>query len=128
MSPARRYLGSFPCSAAGARSARSALKQFARLYLANRQLDDFETAIGEALANAVEHSAATKIAVACAYESSHLIAEIKDDGCGFFPAASVSRPPHDAVRGFGLFIMHQLLDEIEFLDGGRRLRLVMRVP
>ena len=124
----RRYLGSFPCSAAGARRARSALKQFARLYLADRRLDDFETAIGEALANAVEHSAAKNIVVACAYESSQVIAEIEDDGRGFFPASNVARPPHDAVRGFGLFIMHQLLDEIEFLDGGRRLRLVMRVP
>ena len=76
----------------------------------------------------MEHSAAKNIVVACAYESSQVIAEIEDDGRGFFPASNVARPPHDAVRGFGLFIMHQLLDEIEFLDGGRRLRLVMRVP
>ena len=124
---AHRYLGSFPCTAAGARRARALLKQFAQSVLTPRELQDFEAAMGEALANAVEHGQGSALSVSCWSEPGAIVTEIVHDGRGFLPPSRVALPPGAAPRGYGLFIMHQLLDEIEFLDDGRRLRLVKRV-
>lgn len=128
MGTIRRYCGSFPRSPSGARRARGLIKNFAKAYLSGCDLEDFETAIGEALANAVEHSDASTLTVRCWCESGCLVTELEDDGRGFFPPLSFQAPPDGALRGFGLFIMHQLLDEIDFLDNGKRLHLVKRLP
>jgi hypothetical protein len=32
------------------------------------------------------------------------------------------------LRGYGLFIMHHVLDGMEFLDGGTGLRLFKKLP
>jgi anti-sigma regulatory factor (Ser/Thr protein kinase) len=124
---AYRYVGSFRCSGAGARHARALIIEFARAGLSRQELQDFETAIGEALANAVEHSKGSNLTVECRREHGAIIAEIENDGNGFLPPPGVTRPPKGALRGYGLYIMHRLLDEVEFLDDGKRLRLVKRV-
>lgn len=128
MPAARRYLGSFPCSASGARLARGAIKHFAAQFLRESALEDLETAVGEAVANAVEHSDATTLTVRCSFTARRLIAEIEYDGRPFSPPTNVEPPPREAMRGFGLFIMHRLLTEVEFFNEGRGLRLVMRAP
>jgi anti-sigma regulatory factor (Ser/Thr protein kinase) len=120
----RRYQGSFPCSPIGARQARCAVRTFVRAWLSGRDLNDFEAAIGEVLANAVEHSRGEKIAIECYFEAGKVIAEIRDRGCGFPTPAAIEAPQDGALRGYGLFIVHRLLDEVEYLDGGRMLRLV----
>lgn len=120
----RRYEGSFPCSPIGARQARCALRAFAKAWLNGRDLTDFEGAVGEVLANAVEHGGGPTIAVACYFDSGRVVAEIQDHGAGFLPPAAIQAPAGGALRGYGLFIMHRLLDEVEYLDNGCRLRLV----
>ncbi|MBV9718473.1 MAG: ATP-binding protein [Candidatus Eremiobacteraeota bacterium] len=127
MGVARRYRGSFPCSASGAREARREYVKFAAQRLSGRDLSDFETAIGEALANAVEHSHASTLTVTGFDDGERLVAEIRDDGRGFLPRLDIE-PVRGALRGYGLYIMHQLLDEVEFSDDGRSLRLVKRLP
>lgn len=122
-----RYKESFPCTAEGARCARKSLRNFAQEWLAGRDLADFETAVGEVLANAVEHSKSSTLTVDCSWCAGKLVTEIQDDGLGFLPPSTVRRPSGDALRGYGLFIMHQVLDELDFLDGGRRVRLVKNV-
>jgi len=120
----RRYEGSFQCSPIGARQARCAIKSFARTWLSGRDLSDFEAAVGEVLANAVEHGGGPMITVECYFDSGRVVAEIQDHGAGFLPPAAIEAPSGGALRGYGLFIMHRLLDEVEFLDSGCKLRLV----
>lgn len=110
----------------GARQARCAITAFARGWLRGRDLTDFEGAIGEVLANAVEHGGGPEITVECYFDSGRVVAEIEDHGAGFLPPPAVHAPVGGAPRGYGLFIMHRLLDEVEFLDSGRKLRLVKR--
>ncbi len=121
---ANRYRGSFPASPIGARRARCAVTTFAKAWLSGRDLNDFETAVGEVLANAVEHGGGESVTVECYFESGKVVAEIRDRGGGFLPPAAFQAPLGGAPRGYGLFIMHCLLDEVQFLDGGRTLRLV----
>lgn len=123
----RGYEGSFPCSPIGARQARCAITAFAKGWLSGRDLTDFEGAIGEVLANAVEHGRGSKISVECYADSDRVVAEIRDYGHGFLPPAAVRVPTGAALRGYGLFIVHRLLDEVEYLDNGSRLRLVKRL-
>ncbi len=97
---------------------------FARAWLRGRDLSDFEAAIGEVLANAVEHGGGDSVTVECYFDSGKVIAEIRDCGGGFLPPAAIEAPLRGAPRGYGLFIMHCLLDEVHFLEGGRMLRLI----
>jgi anti-sigma regulatory factor (Ser/Thr protein kinase) len=90
-------------------------------------LSGFELASGEALANCVEHAGGPTLVVVCWCDRGRLTAEIWHQGRGFVPPAAVSAPPAGAPRGYGLFIMHELLDAIEFIDGGRGLRLVKEI-
>jgi anti-sigma regulatory factor (Ser/Thr protein kinase) len=108
----------------GARRARCAITAFAKTWLSGRDLTDFEGAIGEVLANAVEHSGGAEISVECYVDSERVVAEIQDHGAGFLPPAAIRVPAGGAPRGYGLFIMHRLLDEVEYLDNGCKLRLV----
>jgi anti-sigma regulatory factor (Ser/Thr protein kinase) len=120
----RRYEGSFPASPIGARQARCAVTAFAKVLLRGRDLTDFESAIGEVLANAVEHGGGTRITVECYVHSGRVVAEIQDYGAGFLPPEAIKPPTGGALRGYGLFIVHRLLDKVEYLDNGCRLRLV----
>jgi anti-sigma regulatory factor (Ser/Thr protein kinase) len=110
----------------GARQARSAITAFARGWLRGRDLTDFEGAVGEVLANAVEHGGGPEITVRCYFDCGRVVAEIEDHGAGFLPPQAIRAPVGGAPRGYGLFIMHRLLDEVEYLDNGRKLRLVKR--
>ncbi len=89
-----------------------------------RDLTDFESAVGEVLANSVEHGRGTKITVECYSDSRRVVAEIQDYGAGFLPPPTSEAPAGGAPRGYGLFIMRRLLDEVEFLDNGCKLRLI----
>jgi anti-sigma regulatory factor (Ser/Thr protein kinase) len=95
-------------------------------------LDDIELAVGEALANAVEHGRQDEagfIEVILRRDMHSLVIEIKDNGRGFDHGSSVHRRPSaGALRGFGTFIMREFMDEIEYSERGTRLRLTKRLP
>jgi anti-sigma regulatory factor (Ser/Thr protein kinase) len=101
--------------------------EFAGFWLGDEDLVSFEMALGEALANCVEHGGGPSLAVTCWRDDASLVAEIRHEGRGFEPPATVAAPPQGALRGYGLFIMHAVLDRIEFLEGGRGLRLSKRI-
>lgn len=122
-----RSRASFPCSAEGARRARKYVVAFASRYLQGEDLANVEIALGEALANCVEHGGGPTIVVECWRDERSLYAEIRGRGSGFEPPATVSAPPQGALRGYGLFIMYAVLDGVEFLEGGRALRLWKRI-
>jgi anti-sigma regulatory factor (Ser/Thr protein kinase) len=99
---------------------------FARAWLHARDATDFELCIGEALANAVEHGGGATMAITCERDGGRVVVEIADCGPGFEWRGGPRLPDASGCGGYGLYIMHQLLDELEVLDGGRRLRLVKR--
>jgi anti-sigma regulatory factor (Ser/Thr protein kinase) len=124
MSRPERFSGRFTCSPTGARRARKVVTQFAETWLRGEDLMHFEMACGEALANCVEHTDCRTMSVECWLDGERLMTEIRQDGNGFVPPECVAPPPQGAPRGYGLFIMHSVLDGVEFLDNGTGLRLI----
>jgi len=125
---APHYNETFACTPTEARRARKAVAQFAGAWLYGRDSCDFETAVGEALANAVEHGRCSWMTVDCVYTHHRLVAEIAQNGVGFQPPCERRAPAEGSPRGYGIFIMQSLLDQLEFYENGTRLRLVKRAP
>jgi anti-sigma regulatory factor (Ser/Thr protein kinase) len=121
-----QFRETFACTPLDARRARKAIAAFARTWLRDIESNDFETAVGEALANAVEHGKASELTVDCRYRRNKIVAEIYQNGVGFLPPADIRMPPHGAPRGYGLFIMRSVLDAVEYREGGTRIRLIKR--
>jgi anti-sigma regulatory factor (Ser/Thr protein kinase) len=109
------------------REAREAVIDYARLCGFPSQLTiDIALGVGEALANAVEHGNKDLgfISVTCSFADGVLSIEVCDEGGGF-DVGNVSkrhRQP-DAVRGFGMSIMHAVMDSVEYKERGTCVRL-----
>ena len=95
-----------------------------------QQLSDIETAIGEALANAAEHGhrVESRFDVRIFVERAMLVIEVQDDGAGFVAQPLDDEPVHDAPRGFGIYLMRHLMDEVDYNAGGTCVRLAKRLP
>lgn len=87
---------------------------------------DLEHAIGEALANAVEHGYKEKtyFEVRCRSNGKQILIEVEDDGPGY-EREKIARGP--GLRGYGFTMMHSLVDSITVLKRGRLIRLEKRV-
>ena len=96
------------------RSARGALHAFGEYHhVAPRDLESLTFALGEALANAIEHSRSSDvIEVRCRIEDDKIVATIVDSGIGFrsdrTPGAKTPEPLSE--RGRGLPIMRSCSD------------------
>ena len=120
----RSFRMSIPSSAAGAVHLR---KQFIRFLEAAHPdastIADIEVVIGEALANAAEHGHRPHgtIRIEAAIANGSLEAAVSDDGPGFFLRGPISaeQPPPHAPRGYGLFLIRTLVDELELRDDGK---------
>jgi anti-sigma regulatory factor (Ser/Thr protein kinase) len=115
---------SLPNTASGAVHAR---KQFIR-FIEHFQLDselvaDMQAVIGEALANAAEHGYKRHgtIRVEAVLTGEYLEASVSDNGPGFLlrRPISVDHLPALSPRGYGLFLIRTLVDELEFRDDGK---------
>lgn len=125
--PERQYTETFACNPVEARRARKAIAAFARVWLKGIDAIDFESAAGEALANAINHGKCNRLNVACHFSRQKVVAEIQQqEGVAFQPPASSTPPAAGAVGGYGIFIMRSVLDELEYREDGRRVRLVKR--
>jgi serine/threonine-protein kinase RsbW len=88
---------------------------------------DVVVAVGEAIDNAVEHASATKVRIECRFDEGSLLVEVCDDGLGFpdwnkVPLAGERQPLSDGgvrVRGYGIHLMRELMDDLSFKDDGR---------
>lgn len=131
----RTYRASYPRGYESVRTARRALSAFAASCgFGSTVLSDIESAVGEALANAAEHSdreAASGIDVAATFECSRLVIQIQDHGRGFDCEAALERaaevPYRGATRGFGIFLMRTLMDEVAYSEHGSSIQLVKRL-
>ena len=93
-----------------------------------------ELAFREALANAIRHGchgdAAQYVRCWVTYEETDdVVLVVRDPGSGFDPAAVPD--PLDAVNtlnrgGRGIFLMRGLMDHVQFVDGGREVRMRKR--
>jgi anti-sigma regulatory factor (Ser/Thr protein kinase) len=124
-----RYQVDVPNALESVGHVRRALVHFARCAgLGGTALEDFESAIGEALANAAEHGGRS-IAIRAEVVDTSIRVEIGDGGRGFegWNNLNEMQPKSSAPRGFGIFIMRSLMDHIEYSEGGSRIRLVKRL-
>jgi serine/threonine-protein kinase RsbW len=91
---------------------------------------DIRLAAGEALSNAVEHGKnahSTGFAVECSFDGIELAILIQDTGQGFpAPSDRSSVEPDQRGRGFGIFLMRRLMDDVSFARNGSLVRLVRR--
>jgi len=93
---------------------------------------DIRLAAGEALSNAVEHGSpahSVGFTVECSFDGSQLSIEVRDSGHGFTaPSTRGSVEPDHRGRGFGIFLMRRLMDDVVFARNGTIVRLVRRHP
>ncbi len=93
-----------------------------------------ETALREALANAVVHGnhsdTSKKVRVCCGCDSTNgILIAIKDEGGGFDPTKVPSPLSGEHVasdHGRGIFLINMLMDETHFEDGGREIHMRKR--
>jgi serine/threonine-protein kinase RsbW len=89
-----------------------------------------DLALQEALANGIRHGCKgdptkhVRCSVSC--DETNLTIVVRDDGPGF-DVAAVPDPLADAnlfkPSGRGVFLINQLMDEVDFADGGREVRM-----
>lgn len=127
----KQYRAAFKSEIRSVGLARCAIAGFAaECGFSEEAVADIRLAAGEALSNAVEHARASprhKIVVDCAFDTSELAIVIQDRGCGFAEPEDLSRvEPDHRGRGFGIFLMRRLMDEVTFSRSGTVVRLVRR--
>jgi anti-sigma regulatory factor (Ser/Thr protein kinase) len=127
----REYRAAYTSDIANVARARRAIAGFAaQCGFLEDEVSDIRLAAGEALSNAVEHGRETparQIMVRCVFRHDQLTIEIQDNGSAFTePSDRPSVEPDDRGRGFGIFLMRRLMDEVAFARNGRLVRLVRR--
>jgi serine/threonine-protein kinase RsbW len=96
--------------------------------------DAIELALSEALANAVVHGAKgdPKKVVECDVicdEASGMLIVVRDPGPGFDPAAIPSPVVGQNIysnHGRGIFLINQLMDEVQFKNNGKEIHMLKR--
>lgn len=121
MDHGRPYEARFPRTALGATFARLVLRDSFARWLDDDALFEFHVAVGEALANGIEHGDGDHFTVRTGFEGPRLFVEITQDGAGRAPR------PFDPARGYGLNLIRQFTDRFEMRDRGRSVRLVKRL-
>ncbi len=100
---------------------------------APEKAEQVELSLREALVNAILHGnrgdPAKKVMVACFCEceaDGGLLLVVRDEGLGFDPAQVPDPTAAEAVNldhGRGIFLMRQLMDDVQFINGGREVEL-----
>jgi serine/threonine-protein kinase RsbW len=125
----RKYRADFGSDIRNVALARQGIAGFATSCgFSESEVADIRLAAGEALSNAVEHgggAAAGSFSVTCAYDGRELAIEIRDAGTGFpAPCEMASVEPDHRGRGFGIFLMRRLMDDVSFSRNGTVVRLI----
>lgn len=113
---------------------RNVMKIVREMKCAEGSEDDIELALTEALANAVVHGAKNdpskviECDVACDEQRGMLIV-VRDPGPGFDPT-KVANPCHGeniySSHGRGIYLINQLMDEVQFHKNGTEIRMLKR--
>jgi anti-sigma regulatory factor (Ser/Thr protein kinase) len=114
---------------------RRAVRSFVRSCgFSESDVNDVVVAVGEAMANAVEHAGASTVSVRCRFDGGVLVVDVSDDGLGFPEwsdvVAAADRSPRETTmrrhRGFGIRLMRELMDDVAFADDGRCVSMTKR--
>ena len=110
------------------------MKVVREMNCANGHEDAIELALSEALSNAVIHGAGldpsktVECDVACDEEHGMLIV-VRDPGAGFDPG-KIADPCHGeniyAHHGRGIYLINQLMDEVQFHKNGTEIHMIKR--
>jgi len=125
-----RLSASFANALSSLPEARKKAHEFAvRLGVSGERLDELMCSVGEALANALDHGSCegSTLWLRAWNEAGVVVIEIEDSGPGFDPR-SVAEPVVGAERGYGIAIMREMADAVDFSADGRRVRLRKSVP
>jgi serine/threonine-protein kinase RsbW len=127
----RHYHAAYTSDVRNVGLARQAIAAFAGACgFSEDEVSDIRLAVGEALSNAVEHGSETparRIVVECWFGGDELSIQIQDKGSAFAePSDRANVEPDDRGRGFGIFLMRRLMDEVSFARNGTIVRLVRR--
>lgn len=128
----KHYRAAFSSDIRNVAKARRSIAGFAEACGFSREVvSDIRLAAGEALSNAVEHgggSPSRRVVVECIFDGAAISIEIHDQGAGFpEPLERSSVEPDGRGRGFGIFLMRRLMDEVCFTCNGSVVRLVRRL-
>jgi len=113
---------------------RSVMKMVREMECASGREDDIELALAEALANAVVHGAKSdpsKIVecdVACDPQHGMLIV-VRDPGPGFDPSQIANPCLGENIyssHGRGIYLINQLMDEVQFHKNGTEIHMLKR--
>ncbi|GAB4217403.1 MAG: ATP-binding protein [Roseiflexaceae bacterium] len=133
---------SFPSEFGFEKVAREAVAAFARrVGFEQERIEDLKTALGEACINAIEHgnklAPGLRVGVNCVCDEDLLTVEVCDqglqayEGCEAAPAIETKILGLAPLRGMGLMMIAQLVDEAGFTprpEGGNCFRLALRRP
>lgn len=114
--------------------ATSAIATLARpMGFSQERLDDLKTALSEAVLNAIEHgnqlNVQLRVQIIALVEQSALTLKIIDQGLQPLPSLNLARQERTDHRGWGLFLMKSLVDEVKGVvtPGRNELQLLMTV-
>ena len=106
------------------------------------RIEDLKTAISEAICNAVEHGNKNhpekRVLVTMNYKDSVFTVSVVDQGEGMNEPQEIPKKPDierkieklESHRGMGLFLIEQLVDQVEYnkiTDEGHMVRMVLRL-
>jgi len=104
-----------------------------KMGVSREKADKARLAVMEICLNAIEHGSGNEpakgVSIDFFEENDKLIIEISDTGKGFKPVIPQTFPPTQPNRrGFGLFMVYKLVDELEFppCDQGTKVRLKIK--
>jgi serine/threonine-protein kinase RsbW len=103
------------------------------------RIDDLKTAVSEACMNAIEHGNRlrpdARVTVTMNFENDVFVIAVKDEGEGIpdlpkKPDIEQKIEKKETPRGLGIFLMKQLMDQVEFneiANGGHVVKMVIRL-
>lgn len=95
--------------------------------MAGAEMDRMELALSEGLTNAIGHGRHGSVGLELAVEDGLLTMRITDQGPGF-DLDAVRQPDleHPAERGYGVFIMREVMDSVDYAPGAEGNVLVLK--
>ena len=107
-----------------------------RMGFTEDRIEDLKTAVAEACLNAIEHGnkldASTKVGITLTMEESRLQVAVKDEGKGVgeigSPSIESKMEGKDKTRGWGIFLIKSLMNEVKFEpspEGGNVVKMVI---
>jgi serine/threonine-protein kinase RsbW len=95
------------------------------------RVDDLKTAIGEAIINAIEHgnqlNVDVKVLVILTIQEKSLALHVVDEGKQIIPDLSRERGERPDNRGWGMFLIKSLMDEVEVIAAPGRNEMRMAI-